>query len=227
MQPRQKLIPLRVAAPLTLGAAILGSMLGFGVVSALQTKPAPADPTLGSTAASATAAALHPSAEPAADAAPADPAAGDAAQTTDAGQTTDAARASDAARATDAATDAGPAGGDVDLSDAGLKPYEAYLFVRSGTAADVWVQGKNIGRTNQKLKLVCSKGLRYTRLGQEPGPAWISNPTSILIPCGSVTQITLEASEQRANAAPTEAKQPQPQASKPLPTGKISKDNPY
>lgn len=208
MQRRQKLIPLRVAAPLTMGAAILGSILGFGVVSAFKPRPA----AVSEAASLSSAPAAIPSAEAAPSAEPSDGA-------PDAGQT-------DASRPADAG-DAGAGGTDVDLSDAGLKPYEAYLYVASSASADVWVQGIKIGRTNEKLKLACTKGLRFTRLGQEPGPAWISDATSIPIPCGSVTQLRLDPSEQKLNTLPSQPAQPKPPGVKPLPTAKINKDNPY
>ncbi|MGE0326862.1 MAG: hypothetical protein AB7K71_35275 [Polyangiaceae bacterium] len=186
-----RLVPWRVAIPLTTAAAVAGAGIGFLAVS-LVVNPTRSSASPDSAAPAAASAAPSESGSPAA-ARTSEPAAADADATKDAGGATDAGRAQ-----TDAAA------GDDLSSDAGLKPYESYLFVRSSAQADVWVHGIKIGPTNTKLKLACTKGLRFTRLGKDPGPAWISKAVSVKIPCGSVTELELEP---EANPKPATAPQ--------------------
>ncbi|MEZ4375568.1 MAG: hypothetical protein R3B07_32455 [Polyangiaceae bacterium] len=189
-----RLVPWRVAIPLTTAAAVAGAGIGFLAVS-LVVNPTRSTASPGSAAPAAASAA--PSESPAA-ARTSEPAAADAGAADDAGGAKDAGRAQ---------ADAG-AGDDLS-SDAGLKPYESYLFVRSSAQADVWVHGIKIGPTNTKLKLACTKGLRFTRLGKDPGPAWISKAVSVKIPCGSVTELELEPeANPKAAAAPQDSDNP-------------------
>ncbi|MCB9606191.1 MAG: hypothetical protein H6716_06350 [Polyangiaceae bacterium] len=191
-----RLVPWRVAIPLTTAAAVAGAGIGFLVVSLV------VNPSRGSAEAApsgALAAASAPSASDtpvSARSGAADSGAADSSAAVDSG-------------AADAGATAADAAGPVDLSDAGLKPYESYLFVRSTAQADVWVHGIKIGPTNHKLKLACTKGLRFTRLGKDPGPAWISKAVSVKIPCGSVTELELEPeSNPKALAAPQNSDNP-------------------
>ncbi|MEZ4231004.1 MAG: hypothetical protein R3B89_17650 [Polyangiaceae bacterium] len=187
-----RLVPWRVAIPLTTTAAVAGAGIGFLVVS-LVVNPMRGGPGSESSGSPAAASAPPPAAPEASEPAP-----------------------SAAPEIADAAGSASPDSGSPDASppddltsDAGLKPYESYLYVRSSAKADVWVHGIKIGPTNEKLKLPCTKGLRFTRLGKDPGPAWISKAVSIKIPCGSVTQLELEPeADPKLRAAPQESDNP-------------------
>lgn len=173
-----RLVPWRVAIPLTTAAAVAGAGIGFLVVSLVVNRGGGETESAGAALAAASAPPESPTASATEAPLEAPPSSG-AAEQRDAAPTADAGNGSDAA-----APD--------DRSDAGLKAYESYLFVKSSVQADVWVHGIKIGPTNQKLKLPCTTGLRFTRLGKDPGPAWISKAVSIKIPCGSYTQLELE-----------------------------------
>ncbi len=189
MSHRPLRAPWRLVLPLICGAAVVGFGLGFFAIRLMKSPDAPP-----SASALPAATALGPGAggQPAAS--------GEAgAATEDAGaQAPQADAAADAA----AAPASGPAdaalpepaalpGDAIEWSDAGLSRFQAYLYVRSNAKADVWVQGVKLGQTNELIKLACTEGHRFTRLGRDPGPAWISETVFPKIPCGQLTVLDL------------------------------------
>lgn len=198
MSHRPHRAPWRLVFPLMSGAAVVGFGLGFFVVRML-VPPAPKQASV-TEARTPTEAAQGAEAAPAATHGVAPGASAASAQAAE----TDAAAAAPEADAAAAASDAGappsdaalaaakPSGGAIEWSDAGLGRFEANLYVRSNAEADVWVQGRKLGKTNELLKLPCTRGLRFTRLGREPGPAWVSEARSIEIPCGQLTELELD-----------------------------------
>jgi hypothetical protein len=67
--------------------------------------------------------------------------------------------------------------------------YEGYLLVRSSAAAEVFVQGKDIGPTNTWLRSRCTQ--RNVRIGL-PGPKWLNAGIPVRITCMGLTDVTIE-----------------------------------
>jgi hypothetical protein len=65
-----------------------------------------------------------------------------------------------------------------------------YLVVKSSADATVYATAVRAGPTNRKLKVRC--GLRWVRLGSEPGPVWISPGKTVNVACQSVTHVEIE-----------------------------------
>ncbi|MBX3181580.1 MAG: hypothetical protein KIT72_13085 [Polyangiaceae bacterium] len=187
MSNRPVRAPWRLVLPLICGAAVVGFGLGFFAVRLA--KPPEVAGAIPSASSQAAAAAPGTGGQPAAlaDAGTVEGADAQAARATDAAP--DAATTAADAGPADAAAAVAP--GDIEWSDAGLGRFQAYLYVRSNAKADVWVQGVKIGQTNELIKLACTDGHRFTRLGRDPGPAWISETVFPKIPCGQLTVVDL------------------------------------
>lgn len=71
-----------------------------------------------------------------------------------------------------------------------------YIIVKSRVVARVFVNGTNVGPTNEPSKAIC--GLRHVRLGTiDPMaryPSWVDPGHSVLIACQSVTTVEIEPS---------------------------------
>jgi hypothetical protein len=65
-----------------------------------------------------------------------------------------------------------------------------YLTVKSPVTAVVFVNGHNIGATNEPLQAQCGK--RFIRIGtlSEAGPMWVAPGQTVIVPCQSA--ITIE-----------------------------------
>jgi len=89
------------------------------------------------------------------------------------------------------ATDA-PTGDEVlvDETDGNdLLSYRGYLTVRSSKKADVYVQGKMVGQTNDKLTVRC--GPRNVRIA-DAGPKWLSAGRHVQIKCMAATTVSID-----------------------------------
>ena len=62
--------------------------------------------------------------------------------------------------------------------------------MKSSTGAGVYAQGIRVGPTNQKVAIRC--GLRWIRLGTEPGPTWVSAGRTVSVRCRATTEITIQ-----------------------------------
>ncbi len=67
---------------------------------------------------------------------------------------------------------------------------QGYLVVNSSASVDVYATGVHTGKANQKNIVKC--GLRWVRLGTEPGPVWVSEGRTVDVKCQSVTLVNLE-----------------------------------
>jgi DNA-binding response OmpR family regulator len=67
---------------------------------------------------------------------------------------------------------------------------QGYLVVNASTSVDVYATGVYAGKTNQKNIVKC--GLRWVRLGTQPGPVWVSEGRTVNVKCQSVTLVNLE-----------------------------------
>ena len=56
--------------------------------------------------------------------------------------------------------------------------------------AKVYVYGKDYGAVGEKLQVPC--GRSFLRVGKLPGPAWLSQGSSVLVQCRAVTEVTLQ-----------------------------------
>jgi hypothetical protein len=78
------------------------------------------------------------------------------------------------------------------LPPAKLPPQLGYLAVRGQSEARVYVNGVDIGPTNQALETLC--GLRYVRIGAVTTggspPTWFGPGQSVAIGCRAVTEIS-------------------------------------
>ena len=68
-------------------------------------------------------------------------------------------------------------GQDIDPRTLNYKTGDAYLHAAHG-------------RTNQQVMVKC--GLRWVRLGKEPGPVWLSAGKTVDVACQSVTRVSIE-----------------------------------
>jgi len=71
-----------------------------------------------------------------------------------------------------------------------LLSYEGYLIVRSSAAADVYVQGKNLGPTNSLLKSRCYH--RFVRLRDAATSKWLTAGQAVGIACMDTTAVRIE-----------------------------------
>ncbi len=94
-----------------------------------------------------------------------------------------------AAAASASAAPASPPEPTADLS--ALTPTEGYLFVKFPVKANVYINGRSIGPTNQPVKTGC--GMRFVRVGQEFGH-WLSDGHPVKIECSKLTKTAFEAS---------------------------------
>ncbi len=71
-----------------------------------------------------------------------------------------------------------------------LLTYKTYLIVRSSADAEVFVLGKNVGRTNQKLEVHCRQ--RHIRLRDPESLRWLTAGEGVRLPCQTVHTVTIE-----------------------------------
>ncbi len=120
------------------------------------------------------------------------PSTGSAAQSAETGPGLGAGRR-DGGRGADGAT-AGPASTEVSEPAsppaAKLLSFQGYLTVKSSVSAEVYVKGVSIGPTNHKNISHCRQ--KFVRLGQPPGPRWLTKGATVQIPCRAETTVTLE-----------------------------------
>lgn len=78
------------------------------------------------------------------------------------------------------------------LPPASLPPQLGYLAVRAHGEARVYVNGVDIGPTNQALETLC--GLRYVRIGTVASggspPTWFGAGQSVVIGCRAMTELS-------------------------------------
>jgi hypothetical protein len=82
-----------------------------------------------------------------------------------------------------AATDDGRTGQD-------LPTNEGYLVVTTSAPGDVYAAGIRAGATGRKIAFRC--GLKFLRVGTEPGPVWTTAGKTVNIACQTVTTVALE-----------------------------------
>jgi hypothetical protein len=71
-----------------------------------------------------------------------------------------------------------------------LLSYEGFLTVRSSAKAEVYVQGKHIGPTNQRLVSRCYQ--RFVRLKDADSGKWITSGQPVRIACMASTTVEIE-----------------------------------
>lgn len=71
-----------------------------------------------------------------------------------------------------------------------LLSYQGYLIVRSSIAAEVFVQGTNIGATNEKLVARCQQ--RNVRLRDPRSARWATRGESVEIACKQTTTVVIQ-----------------------------------
>jgi hypothetical protein len=63
--------------------------------------------------------------------------------------------------------------------------------VRSRVDTDVYLLGVRVGRTIQRVKTHCLKR-NWLRLGDSPGPLWLTEGYSLDLECQTLTVVTFE-----------------------------------
>jgi hypothetical protein len=81
------------------------------------------------------------------------------------------------------------------IGDDELQHAEGFLVVKAPIDAGVYVQGIEVGRTNQRHKVLCNR--KWLRLGiqpetPQPGTRWLSDGVSVTIVCGALTTVNLK-----------------------------------